>query len=140
IAADAGTLTRAAGNPLSFTVVHGAATKIAISASASGNLTAGDTRTLTGTIQDAFGNTVTSGVNSTLSITFLQTSGGGAVSGLGSVLAVNGQPSKTVFASTARARSIAADAGTLTRAAGNPLSFTVVHGAATKIAISASAS
>ena len=42
-----------------FTVVHGAATQIALTG-ATTNLTSGATRVLTATIQDAAGNTVTS--------------------------------------------------------------------------------
>ena len=52
-----------------FTVVHGAATQIALTGSTT-NLTSGATRVLTATIQDAAGNTVTS--DNTTVVTFAQ--------------------------------------------------------------------
>jgi hypothetical protein len=74
-----------------FTVVHGAATQIALDG-ATTNLTSGATRTLTATIQDAAGNTVTSGADSTATVAFgyAASSGAGTVSGLGNDTAVNG--------------------------------------------------
>ena len=70
-----------------FTVVHGAATQIALSG-ATTNLSSGATRVLTATIQDAAGNTVSS--DSTTVVAFAKASGAGTVSGTGNATASNG--------------------------------------------------
>ena len=68
----------------SFTVVHGAATQIALTG-ATTNLTSGATRVLTATIRDAAGNTVTS--DNTTVVTFAKQSGAGTVTGTGTATA-----------------------------------------------------
>ena len=76
-----------------FTVVHGAATQIALTG-ATTNLTSGATRVLTATIQDAAGNTVTSD-NSTV-VAFAKQSGAGTVTGTGNATAACGVATKTI--------------------------------------------
>jgi hypothetical protein len=117
-----------------FTVV-GPATRIALSATA-GNLAAGTTRVITATIQDANGNTVSSGPDSALTVDFSQSAGTGSVTGLGSFTATNGVATDTVTGAAAGSVSISAAA---TAAGGSiasvsPLTFTVVVGAASKLA------
>ena len=103
------------------------------------NLTSGATRTITATIKDAFENTVTSGGDSSLSVTFSQLSGSGSVTGLGASTASAGVATKIVTGNLAGPVSLAASA----TAAGGPItsasdvSFTVVAGAANKLAFSA---
>jgi hypothetical protein len=89
---------------------------------------------LTATIQDAAGNTVTSGADSTATVAFgyAASSGAGTVSGLGNDTAVNGVASKTVTGVLVGSVTIRATSGTLVNGAGNPITFTVVHGAATR--------
>src|SRR5439155_18745135 len=124
-----GALTPGTGNPITFNVVAGAASKICLSVSTA-NLTAGATRTLTATIQDNVGNTITTGADSTLSVTFDKTTGTGSVSGLASVNAVAGVANVTVTGTTAGSVTIAASAtgsgGALGQGTGNPITFTVV--------------
>ena len=67
-----------------FTVVHGAATQIALTG-ATTNLTSGATRVLTATLQDAAGNTVTS--DSSTVVAFAKQSGAGTVTGTGNATA-----------------------------------------------------
>src|SRR5438552_1025003 len=125
----AGALTPGSGNPITFNVVTGAASKLALSGSTA-NLTAGATRTLTATIQDSAGNTITTGSDSTLSVTFAKTAGVGNVSGLNSVNAVAGVASLTVTGTTAGSVTITASGtgsgGALTAGTGNPITFSVI--------------
>src|SRR5438477_2129823 len=79
-----GALVAGTGNPITFNVAAGAASKLALSGSTA-NLTAGTSRTLTATIQDSGGNTTTTGADRTLGLTFAKTAGAGSVTGLGSV-------------------------------------------------------
>ena len=117
----------------SFTVVHGAAAQVALSGAAS-DLTSGATRLLTATVQDAAGNTITSD-NST-SITFAQTGGSGTVTGLaGAEVVSGGVATKTVTGDLAGSVDLEATASGLTT---GTLSFDVVHGAASKVTVSAS--
>src|SRR5436190_1936842 len=120
-----------------LTITTGAATKLALSGS-TGNLASGSTRVLTATIQDGNGNTVTSGPNSTLSVTFAKTAGTGSVTGLGSTNAVAGVATITVTGSQLGSVTIGASAGALAAGTGNPITFTVVAGAANKLALSGS--
>jgi N-acetylneuraminic acid mutarotase len=137
--ASGGALTTGTGNPITFTVVTGTATKLAVSG-ATTNLASGTTRVLTATIQDANGNTVTTGADSTLSVTFAQTAGAGSVTGLGSSTAAAGVATLTVTGNVAGSVTITAtatgSAGALTAGTGNPITFTVVTGTATKLALS----
>src|SRR6266478_5310658 len=125
----AGALTPGSGNPITFNVVIGAASKLLLSGSTA-NLTAGTTRVLTATIQDTAGNTITTGPDSTLSVTFAKTSGTGSVSGLTSVNATGGVATLTVTGTTAGSVTITASAtgsaGALAAGTGNPITFTVV--------------
>ncbi len=113
-----------------FTVVHGAATQIALSGSTA-NLTSGATRLLTATIQDAAGNTVTSD-NSTV-VAFAKQSGAGTVSGTGNATASAGVATKTITGALAGSVTMEATSAGLTT--GTLGAFTVVHGAATQIAL-----
>src|SRR5207244_10248892 len=97
------------------------------------SLASGSTRVLTATIQDANGNTVTSGPNSTLSVTFAKTAGAGTVTGLGSTNAVAGVAALTVTGNQMGAVTISASGSALAAGAGNPITFNVVAGAATKL-------
>ena len=81
--ANSGALTE---GTIGFTVVHGAATQITLTES--GSTTAGDTHTLTATLEDVNGNTVTTD-NATV-VTFAKTGGAGTVTGLGSATAAAG--------------------------------------------------
>src|SRR5205823_1912784 len=90
-----GALATGTGNPITFNVVAGNATKLALSG-ATTDLTSSATRLLTATIQDTAGNTITTGADSTLSVTFGKTSGTGSVTGLGSSTAVAGVATLTV--------------------------------------------
>ena len=117
----------------SFTVVHGAATQIALTGSTA-NLTSGATRVLTATIQDAAGNTVTS--DNTTVVAFAKQSGAGTVTGTGNATAVAGVASKTITGALVGAVVMQASAGGLTT--GTLGSFTVVHGAAAQIALTGS--
>src|SRR5207249_11362145 len=114
---------------ITFNVVTGAASKLALSGSTA-NLTAGATRTLTATIQDSAGNTITTGSDSTLSVTFAKTAGVGNVSGLNSVNAVAGVATLTVTGTTAGSVTITASGtgsgGALTAGTGNPITFSVI--------------
>src|SRR5437016_5738666 len=127
----AGALTPGSGNPITFNVVTGAASKLALSGSTA-NLTAGTTRVLTATIQDTAGNTITTGPDSSLSVTFAKTSGWGSVSGLTSVNATGGLGTLTVTGMTAGSVTITASAtgsgGALAAGTGNPITFIVVTG------------
>src|SRR5438552_4332429 len=127
------------GTDMTITVPAGPATKLALSGSTT-NLTAGSTRVLTATIQDANGNTVFSGPDSTLSVTFAKTSGTGTVTGLGSSMAVAGVATLTVTGGQPGSVTITASAtgsgGALAAGTGNPITFTVVAGAAAKLALS----
>ena len=82
-----------------FTVVHGAATQIALTGAIT-NLTSGATRVLTATIQDAAGNTVTS--DSTTVVNFAKASGAGTVSGTGTATAAAGVATKTITGALVR--------------------------------------
>src|SRR5205823_5914138 len=141
ISASAGGLAAGAGNPIAFTVVAGAANKLALSGSTA-DLTAGTTRVLTATIQDVNGNTVTTGSDSSLSVTFAKTAGSGTVTGLGSATASAGVATLTVTGNAPGSITITASAtgsgGALTGGTGNPITFNVVAGAASKIALSGS--
>src|SRR5438132_1440156 len=136
-----GALAAGTGNPIAFNVVAGAASKLALSG-ATANLASGSTRVLTATIQDASGNTVTTGADSTLSVTFAKTAGAGTVTGLGSSTAVAGIATLTVTGSSAGSRTITASAtgsgGALAAGTGNPITFNVVTGAASNLALSGS--
>src|SRR5947208_1276318 len=127
------------GTDMTITVPAGPATKLALSGSTT-NLTAGSTRVLTATIQDANGNTVFSGLDSTLSVTFAKTSGTGTVTGLGSSTAVAGVATLTVTGGQPGSVTITASAtgsgGALAAGTGNPIAFNVVAGAASKLALS----
>src|SRR5207245_308203 len=129
------------GTDMTITVPAGPATKLALSGSTT-NLTAGSTRVLTATIQDANGNTVFSGPDSTLSVTFAKTSGTGTVTGLGSSMAVAGVATLTVTGGQPGSVTITASAtgsgGALAAGTGNPIAFNVVAGAASKLALSGS--
>src|SRR5207244_5077801 len=83
---------------LSFTVVHGAAVKIARPDS-TGSGEWGSERWFSAPIEDAAGNTVT---DSTASVGYAQTAGTGSVSGAGSDTAVAGVSTKTLTRSEAR--------------------------------------
>src|SRR5438067_3419675 len=126
-----------------LTITTGAATKLALSGS-TGNLASGSTRVLTATIQDGNGNTVTSGPNSTLSVTFAKTAGAGTVTGLGSTNAVAGVATLTVTGNQLGSVTISASAigsgGPLAAGTGNPITFTVVAGPASKDLLSGSTS
>src|SRR5438477_11674917 len=126
-----------------LTITTGAATKLALSGS-TGNLASGSTRVLTATIQDGNGNTVTSGPNSTLSVTFAKTAGAGTVTGLGSTNAVSGVATLTVTGNQLGSVTISASAtgsgGPLAAGTGNPITFTVVAGPASKLLLSGSTS
>src|SRR6266446_1832001 len=125
----AGALTPGSGNPITFNVVIGAASRLALSGSTA-NLTAGATRVLTATIQDTAGNTIMTGPDSTLSVTFAKTSGAGSVSGLTSVNATGGVATLTVTGTTAGSVTITASGtgsgGALTAGTGNPITFSVI--------------
>ena len=113
-----------------FTVVHGAATQIALTG-ATTNLTSGATRVLTATIQDAAGNTVTS--DNTTVVAFAKASGAGTVTGTGNDTAVAGVATKTITGQLVGSVTMEATAAGLTT--GTLGAFTVVHGAATQIAL-----
>ncbi len=116
-----------------FTVVHGAATQIALTG-ATTNLTSGATRVLTATIQDAAGNTVTA--DSSTVITFAKQSGAGTVTGTGTATADDGVATKTITGALVGSVTMEATAAGLTT--GTLGAFTVVHGAATQIALTGS--
>src|SRR5436309_3050782 len=141
ISASASGLAAGAGNPITFTVVAGAANKLALSGSTA-DLTAGTRRTLTATIQDVNGNTVTTGSDSSLSVTFAKTAGSGTVTGLGSATASAGVATLTVTGNAPGSITITASAtgsgGALTGGTGNPITFSVVTGAANKLVLSGS--
>src|SRR5438067_3019687 len=126
-----------------LTIAAGTATKLALSGSTS-SLASGSTRVLTATIQDANGNTVTSGPNSTLSVMFAKTAGVGTVTGLGSTNAVAGVAALTETANQLGSVTISASAigsgGPLAAGTGNPITFTVVAGPASKDLLSGSTS
>ena len=86
---------------------------------------------LTATIQDAAGNTVTS--DNTTVVNFAKQSGAGTVSGTGTATAASGVATKTITGVLVGAVVMEATAGGLTT--GTLGSFTVVHGAATQIAL-----
>ena len=132
IAATSGSLAAGSGNPITFSVVAGAASQIALGGATTG-LTSGATRVLTATIQDAAGNTVTT--DSSTVIAFAQTTGAGSVSGLGTATVTNGVATKTVTGVLAGSVTIAATSGSLAAGSGNPITFSVVAGAASQIAL-----
>ena len=113
-----------------FTVVHGAAAQIALTG-ATTNLTSGATRVLTATIQDAAGNTVTS--DNTTVVAFAKASGAGTVTGTGNDTAVAGVATKTITGALVGSVTMEATSAGLTT--GTLGAFTVVHGAATQIAL-----
>ncbi len=117
----------------------GGATKLALSGSTA-DLASGSTRVLTATIQDTNGNTITTGPNSTSSVTFAETSGTGTVTGLGSSTAVAGVATLTVTGNAVGSVTITASATGLAPGTGNPISFNVVAGAASKLVITGSVS
>src|SRR5687767_5443924 len=116
-----------------FTIVHGAATQIALIGSTA-NLASGGTRLLTATIQDGAGNTVTSD-NSTV-VAFAKASGAGTVTGTGNDTAVAGVATKTVTGQLAGSLTMEATSADLTTSTLG--AFTVVHGAAAQIALTGS--
>ena len=117
-----------------FTVTAGAATQIELTGSTA-NLTSGATRVLTATLKDAAGNVATS--DSTTVVAFGQAGGLGSVTGLGNSTASAGVATKTVTGALAGTVNLEATASGL---ATGSLSFVVVHGAATQIALSGSTS
>ena len=116
-----------------ITVDHGAAAQIALSGSTA-NLTSGLNRLLTATVQDAWGNTVTSD-NSTV-VSFAKASGAGTVTGTGAATASSGVATKTVTGLLVGSVTMEATSAGLTTGTLGP--FTVVHGAATQIALTGS--
>ena len=118
-----------------FTVVHGAATQIALAGSTA-NLASGANRVLTATIQDAAGNTITAD-NSTV-VSFSKQSGAGTVAGTGTATASNGVATKTVTGQVVGSVTMQATASGLTTSTLG--AFTVVHGSAVRVALSASLS
>src|SRR5437899_3780309 len=141
ISASGSALAAGAGNPITFNVVAGAANKLLLSGSTA-DLAAGATRPLTATIQDVNGNTITTGADSTLSVTYAKTAGIGTVTGLGSATASAGVATLTVTGNAPGSITITASAtgsaGALTPGSGNPITFNVVTGAASKLALSGS--
>ncbi|MES1247893.1 MAG: invasin domain 3-containing protein, partial [Actinomycetota bacterium] len=131
IGATSGSLT---SDSTSFTIVPGAAAKVVVT-SGTGNLASGATRTLTAEIRDASDNLVASD-NSTV-VTFAKTSGAGTVTGLGTATAANGIASLTVTGNVAGAIAIGATSGSLTS---DSTSFTIVPGAAAKLAVTSNGS
>src|SRR5688572_18120785 len=114
-----------------FTVVPGAASQVALTGSTA-DLASGASRVLTATIQDAAGNTI-SGDNST-SVSFAQAGGSGSLTGLGGAEVVTaGAATKTVIGDLAGSVDLEATASGL---ATGTLELDVVHGAATRIAVS----
>lgn len=130
IEATAGVLT---SDPLTFTVVVGAATQITLSGSIA-SVASGATRVLTATIKDAAGNTVTTD-GSTI-VSFDQTAGSGTVTGEGTDMASGGTASKTLTGLLIGSVTVTATASGLS--ASNTVTFTVVPGAATQIVLAAS--
>ena len=118
------------------TVVLGPAAKIVLTG-ANTNLTAGTTRVITATIQDAFNNTTSTGPDAALNVTFTQSGGTGTVTGFGTVAAVNGVATITVTGGLAGSVSINATAsgsgGPIT--ATSTLAFTVVAAALNKLGV-----
>ena len=128
--------TDAVGNTTSIRTVvqvHGAATQIALTGSTA-NLTSGATRLLTATLRDAAGNTVLS--DSSTVIAFAKQSGVGTVSGTGNATASSGVATKTITGALAGSVTMEATAAGLTT--GTLGAFSVVHGAATQIALTGS--
>jgi hypothetical protein len=126
-------------NALTFTVVHGAASQIALTGVTT-SLTSGTTRTFAATIQDAAGNTVTDGPDATDAISFGKTAGAGTVSFATPSSTTAGVATDVVTGVLAGPVSIRATAtlsgpGTTNS---NTLTFTVVHGTASQIVLSAS--
>ncbi len=119
-----GALAAGTGNPITFTLIAGTASALALSGSTT-NLASGTTRTLTATIQDSNGNTVTS---SSASVTFSQMAGTGSVTGLGSTAATNGVATRTVTGNVVGSVTITATATGLAAGAVNPITFNVVAG------------
>ena len=115
-----------------FTVVHGARRHRSLTGSTA-NLTSGATRVLTATSSDAAGNTVTS--DNTTVVAFAKASGAGTVSGTGNATAASGVATKTITGALAGTVTMEATAAGLTT--GTLGAFTVVHGAATQIALGA---
>ena len=125
--------TDAVGNTASIRTVvqvHGASTQIAVTGSTA-NLTSGATRLLTATLRDAAGNTVLS--DSSTAIAFAKQSGVGTVSGTGNATVSNGVATKTITGQLAGSVTMEATAPGLTT--GTFGAFSVVHGAATQIAL-----
>src|SRR5205807_155120 len=120
-------------NTLTFTVVHGAPSSVAL-AGAVTDLTSGDSRDYTATVKDAAGNTVTgfSGV-----ATRPSSAVAGTVSGLGTQAASAGVATKTLTGDLVGSITIKASIGTgPSLIDSNTLTFTVVHGAPTHLAVS----
>ena len=115
---------------LTVVVSAAAANKLALAGSTA-NLASGSARSVTTTVEDAFGNPIAS---DTRSVTFTQTAGTGSVSGLGSSNAVAGVATQTVTGNLAGTVTITASAG-LGSGTGNPITFSVVAGAAAKLAL-----
>ena len=116
-----------------FTIIHGAATQIALTGSTA-DLTSGASRLLTATLQDAAGNTVSSD-NSTV-VAFAQVSGAGTVTGTGNATAASGVATKTITGALAGSVTMEATSTGLTT--GSLGAFTIVHGTATQIALTGS--
>jgi hypothetical protein len=129
ITAHSGSLT---DDTTTFTIVPGAPAKLAITSS-TGNLSSGATRDITAQVEDAAGNVVTSDNSTGINIT--QTSGTGTISGTGSAIASGGIATKTVTGILAGTVTITAHSGSLTD---DTTTFTIVPGAAAKLAITSS--
>ena len=109
-----------------FTVVHGAATQIALTES--GSTASGDNHTLTATIRDAAGNTVTA--DSSTVVAFAKTGGAGTVTGLGNATASSGVATKVVVNAAAGQIDLDAQAAGLTT---GTVSYTIVAGSASTL-------
>ena len=116
-----------------FTVVHGAASQIALTHS--GSNASGDNHTLTATIQDAAGNTVTS--DSSTVVSFTKTGGTGTVTGLANATASNGVATRVVV--NAASGQIDLDAQAAGLATGNT-SYVITAGSASTLTSTMTAS
>ena len=77
------------GSPYTSNVSHGALAELVLDADAT-DLASGNTRSITVTLKDAYGNRVTSGAENTWEVIFTQQGGLGSVTGLSTVDAENG--------------------------------------------------
>jgi hypothetical protein len=117
----------APANANAFNITAGTATHLVLSGS-SANLTAGTTRVLTATVEDAQANTVTSATNN---VTFAKTTGPGTVTGLGTTAAVNGVATDTVSGGLIGSVTVQASATGLTSS--STVTFTVTVGTASQL-------